>query len=136
MVILKPSRIRWFSMYIFNRAHFKTVFQNIGIFQKLNIDPAKYMELIYDLTEDWVRRPYTFYKVKTFCDKTFCHTEQILTELGICYSTNNYLLDSLSTRYIHRCCAPQVSWAGQKSEKSDISLNGIVYGIRAYVTKE
>lgn len=58
-----------------------------------------YMQLINNVTEDWTRRSLEEFKVRTVYDTTFCKTEQVLTEMGICYTTNNYLASDLSTRY-------------------------------------
>lgn len=57
-----------------------------------------YMQLISNVSEDWVRRSLEEFKVRTVYDTTFCQTEQVLTEMGICYTTNNYLAANLSTR--------------------------------------
>lgn len=69
--------------------------------QKLDIDPQTYMKLIFNLTEDWSRRDgggNNEYKVTSKQDQGYLTSEQVLTELGICYTTNNYLLSKLSTR--------------------------------------
>lgn len=70
--------------------------------QKMNIDPAEYMRLIYNLTQDWTRRHggnIQEYKVKSAQDLAFVTSEQVLTEFGICYGTNNYLLNNISTKW-------------------------------------
>lgn len=70
--------------------------------QKLDIDPVEYMRLIYNLTQDWTRRDggsIQEYKVKSMQDQSFVSVEQILTEFGICYGTNNYLLKNISTKW-------------------------------------
>lgn len=74
---------------------------SIEMLQKLDIDPEEYMRLIYNLTQDWTRRDggsIQEYKVKSMQDQSFISVEQILTEFGICYGTNNYLLTNISTQ--------------------------------------
>ncbi len=53
----------------------------------------------YRLTEDWSRREDGERKVRGIFDLEFVITEQVLTECGICYMTNNFLTEELSTRY-------------------------------------
>lgn len=63
------------------------------------------MSLIFNLTEDWSRRhggSIQEYKVRTTLDRDFVATEQVLTEFGICYSTNNYLLYNISSGWLMR----------------------------------
>lgn len=71
-----------------------------NMFQRLNIEPADYMDVIYSLTEDWSRRTGGERKVRTIRNLEFGVSEQVLTENGICYMTNNYLAYNISTRYI------------------------------------
>lgn len=62
------------------------------------------MRLIYNLTQDWTRRhggSIQEYKVKSMQDLSFVSVEQILTEFGICYGTNNYLLKNISTQLVN-----------------------------------
>lgn len=71
----------------------------------MNIPSRDYMSLIYNLTQDWSRRHggnIQEYKVRTTLDRDFVETEQVLTEFGICYSTNNYLLNNISSGWLLR----------------------------------
>lgn len=78
------------------------------------------MRLIYNLTQDWTRRDggsIQEYKVKSMQDQSFISSEQILTEFGICYGTNNYMLKNISTKlaksiiYLHRVyCFTFINW--------------------------
>lgn len=57
---------------------------------------------IYNLTEDWSRRiggSIHEYKVRTMVDRNFVETEQVLTEFGICYSTNTVVLYNTSAMW-------------------------------------
>lgn len=80
-------------------------FQNIknssrtdDILKRLNIRPANYLSLIYNLTEDWTRRTTNIeLKVRNVNNMEFIRATQILTEYGICYTTNNLLAVNLST---------------------------------------
>ncbi|KAG4065923.1 hypothetical protein HA402_008919 [Bradysia odoriphaga] len=53
--------------------------------------------IFYRLTEDWSRRTEGERKVRGIFDLEFVVTEQVLTEYGICYMTNNHLTKHLST---------------------------------------
>lgn len=63
--------------------------------QHLNILPNDYMMLIYNLTEDWTQWNKT--RVFTTDGHEIVQTNQILTEYGICYLSNNYLTKDSST---------------------------------------
>lgn len=70
--------------------------------QQLNIPSSDYMSLIYNLTEDWTRREgggINEYKVRTTVDRDYVYSEQVLTEFGICYSSNNYLLKDVAASW-------------------------------------
>lgn len=83
-------------------------FQNIkntsntdDILRRLNIKPADYLRLIYNLTEDLTRRTGNIeVKVRNVNNLEFIKTTQILTEYGICYTSNNLLALNLSTALI------------------------------------
>ena len=80
-------------------------FQNItstpntdAILDKLKIRPADYFSLIYNLTEDLTRKEGNIeIKVRNVNNMEFIKATQILTEFGICYTTNNLLALNLST---------------------------------------
>lgn len=80
-------------------------FQNIKsskrideILDRLSIEPKNYLSLIYELTEDLTKTEGTLeFKVRNVNNLEFIQVFQILTEYGICYSTNNYLAINLST---------------------------------------
>lgn len=68
------------------------------ILQKLRIQPADYLSLIYNLTEDLTRKEGTIeVKVRNVNNQEFIKATQVLTEHGICYVTNNLLAVNLST---------------------------------------
>lgn len=68
------------------------------ILQRLNIQPKDYLRLIYDLTEDLTKSEGNLeFKVRNVNNLEFIRVIQVLTEYGICYSTNNYLATNLST---------------------------------------
>lgn len=80
-------------------------FQNIkntsntdDILRRLKIKPANYLSLIYNLTEDLTRKTGNIeLKVRNVNNMEFIKTTQILTEYGICYTSNNLLALNLST---------------------------------------
>lgn len=84
------------------------------------------MSLIFKLTEDWSRRNggnIQEYKVKTMMDRDFVETEQVLTEFGICYSTNNYLLYNISTAWLlRRRLAPPLRFDRYYDDKTIFSI--------------
>lgn len=66
--------------------------------QTLNIEPKSYMELIYKLTDDLTttdEEP----RVHTIMSSKFIRTIQVLTEYGICYTTNNIIAANLTTKW-------------------------------------
>lgn len=65
-------------------------------FQKLNINPNDYMLLIYNLTADWSRWQDSDRKIRSVRHTQFISCEQVLTEHGLCYQSNNVLSDNLS----------------------------------------
>ena len=56
-----------------------------------------YMHIIYNLTENYLLLSKNSIRIHAIADLWLVHCQQILTEWGICYSTNNYLIDELST---------------------------------------
>lgn len=54
------------------------------------------MLLIYNLTEDLLRVDDEDRRVRAFRNLDSIGCEQILTEQGICYSSNNYVAGNLS----------------------------------------
>lgn len=80
-------------------------FQNIAstprtdaILERLNIQPKDYLRKIYELTEDWTKIDGTLeQKVRNVNNLEFIRVIQVVTEYGICYSTNNFLSYNLST---------------------------------------
>lgn len=54
------------------------------------------MRLIYNLTKNLVLNGTGDYQVQAFRDTDYIRTEQVLTEKGICYTTNNFLATNLS----------------------------------------
>lgn len=66
--------------------------------QKMYIDPQTYLSLIYNLTEDLTRRTDAF-KVKNINNLEHIKTEQVLTEFGLCYMSNNFHADNMSMKY-------------------------------------
>lgn len=67
---------------------------------KLGLKPNKYMELIYNLTDDVTRNPNEKKRVRTVDNGANIHTRQILTEYGLCYMTNNFLPEEYTSRYL------------------------------------
>jgi acid-sensing ion channel, other len=80
-------------------------FQNINntersdkVLERLKIQPKDYLKIIYELTEDLTKKNGTIeFKVRNFNNQDFIKTTQILTENGICYTTNSILALNLST---------------------------------------
>lgn len=64
----------------------------------MNIDPKDYMMLIYNLTRDQTRNEAGELRVRAFRNLDFIGCEQILTEQGICYTSNSYLASNLSAQ--------------------------------------
>lgn len=75
----------------------------------MNIDPADYMILIYNLTQDLTRTPDIYSRVRNMNNEDHIHVEQILTEYGICYLTNSYLSEGLSAQYLITGKGPDVN---------------------------
>ena len=66
--------------------------------KRLRITPADYLSLIYSLTEDLtIKKGNIELKVRNVNNMEFIRTTQVLTENGICYTTNNLLAFNLST---------------------------------------
>lgn len=61
---------------------------------------CNWTNIFYRLTEDWSRREDGERKVRGIFDLEFVVTEQVLTEYGICYMTNNHLTKHISTRFM------------------------------------
>jgi acid-sensing ion channel, other len=75
------------------------------ILNKVNIRPADYMDLIYNLTTDWSRPSSTEnieLLIRNINNMDFIRVTQTLTENGICYTTNNLLAVNLSTSHLIR----------------------------------
>lgn len=68
------------------------------ILQRLRITPSTYLKLIYNLTENLTLRTGNIeLKVRNVNNLEFIRATQILTEYGICYTTNSLLALNLST---------------------------------------
>jgi acid-sensing ion channel, other len=83
-----------------NFQHIKHTPRTDGILQKLNIRPANYMQLIYNLTEDMTYRKGIEKKVRNSNSQDYIKVTQVLTEHGICYTTNNMLAVNLSSSFM------------------------------------
>lgn len=87
-------------------------FQNIPnnksidlILDRLDIQPHKYMELIFNLTGDASLRykadlKNMSYKVRSIAGELMLESRQILTEFGLCYMTNTMLSEKFSSTYM------------------------------------
>lgn len=83
-------------------------FQNIKdtqtteeILRKLKIRPENYATLIFNLTVDLTRvAKNPELKVRNVNNLEFIRTTQVLTEYGICYTTNNFLASNFSAPWI------------------------------------
>lgn len=64
----------------------------------MNINPEDYMMLIYNLTQDRLRNVAGERRVRAFRNLDFIGCEQILTEQGICYTSNSFLASNLSAQ--------------------------------------
>ncbi|KAG5680649.1 hypothetical protein PVAND_010143 [Polypedilum vanderplanki] len=72
-----------------------------AVLQRLKIEPKHYLRLIYELTEDLtIKSGDIDNKVRNRNNQEFIRVTQILTEYGICYSTNNFFTYNLSTAYL------------------------------------
>ena len=80
-----------------NFQYIKNTSNTDNILQKLRIRPNKYMQLIYNLTEDLSFRKGLNEKLRNTNNEDFIKVTQILTENGICYTTNSILAVNLST---------------------------------------
>ncbi|XP_055301251.1 uncharacterized protein LOC129567903 [Sitodiplosis mosellana] len=72
--------------------------QHYNSVDRLNIQPENYMMLIYNLTKDQLRGDDP--NIKAVLNADFIRCEQVLTENGICYVSNNFLAANLSAMYI------------------------------------
>lgn len=69
-----------------------------AILNRLQVKPKDYLRLIYTLTEDLTRKTGNVeLKVRNVNNMEFIRATQVLTEYGICYTTNNLLALNLST---------------------------------------
>ncbi|XP_055843183.1 uncharacterized protein LOC129909991 [Episyrphus balteatus] len=92
--------------------------------EKHNIDPMDYMHIIYNLTENYLLLSENSIRVHAICDLWLVHSQQILTEWGICYSTNNYLIDELSTsNLLHGKKPPKNPYEDTPKFHQTISMN-------------
>ncbi|XP_031616801.1 uncharacterized protein LOC116336800 [Contarinia nasturtii] len=66
--------------------------QHNNSIDSLNIDPEDYMMLIYNLTQNHVLKGDGDYQIQAYRDSDYIRIEQVLTEKGICYTTNNYTI--------------------------------------------
>jgi acid-sensing ion channel, other len=68
------------------------------ILTKLKIKPENYMRLIYNLTEDLTRKTGNIeLKIRNVNNLEFIRATQVLTEYGICYTSNSLLAINMST---------------------------------------
>lgn len=68
------------------------------ILKELKIKPENYLRLIYDLTEDLTRKTGNIeIKVRNVNNMEFIRATQVLTEFGICYTSNSLLSVNMST---------------------------------------
>lgn len=58
------------------------------------------MMLIYNVSEDMTKRPAEL-KVRCVNNLEFIRSMQILTEFGICYTTNTFVGPNLTPRFIY-----------------------------------
>lgn len=85
------------SSYI-NFHNIKNSSRTDDILKRLRITPSSYLHLIYSLTDDWTQEQINIeQKVRNVNDLAFIKSFQILTEYGICYTTNSLLALNLST---------------------------------------
>lgn len=85
----------------FNFQDIKSTSRTDAILQKLKITPKDYLSVIYSLTEDLTRKAGNIeVKIRNVNNMEFIKTTQILTEYGICYTTNHLLALNLSTALI------------------------------------
>lgn len=90
----------------------------------MGVKPADYMKLIYDLTEDWTVKPGNIEKkVRNINNMEFIRTTQILTENGICYTTNSILAFNMSTSMIFKNEEPPLDEFYEKSVLKFIQFN-------------
>lgn len=81
----------------FNFQNIKSTSKTDEILQRLRIRPADYLRLIRNLTEDLTYRTGNYeLKVRNVNNMEFIRATQILTEYGICYTTNSLLALNLS----------------------------------------
>lgn len=66
--------------------------------QKMNIQPSDYMMLIFKMTRDLSRHEAAEHRVRAYRNTQAMRTEQILTERGLCYMSNNFLSTNMSSR--------------------------------------
>lgn len=71
------------------------------VLSKLKIRPENYATLIFNLTDDLTRTALVYEtKVKNVNNLEHIRTTQVLTEYGICYTTNNFLAANFSAPWI------------------------------------
>lgn len=69
-----------------------------AILERLNIQPKDYLRTIYELTDDLTKLDGNLeQKVRNVNNLEFINVIQVVTEYGICYSTNSFLSNNLST---------------------------------------
>lgn len=88
------------SSYI-NFGNIKNSSKADDILNRLNIQPVNYLRTIYELTEDLTKKEGNMEsRVRSVNNLEFIKVFQVITEYGICYSTNNYLAINLSTSLV------------------------------------
>ncbi|CRL02236.1 CLUMA_CG015089, isoform A [Clunio marinus] len=85
------------STYI-NFQNIKNTSNTDNILKKLNISSSTYLNLIYNLTEDLTIRKMKYLENKMKYE--YLKVTQVLTEYGLCYVTNNFLANNLSTSFL------------------------------------
>jgi hypothetical protein len=104
-----------------------------AVLKRLKINPPEYLKLIYDLTEDLTRKEGSVeHKVRNVNNREFIKTTQVLTEYGICYSSNNYLAINLSTSMLLQNKAPIVDAFYRKVKLHEVRHGNLFDGEVTY----
>lgn len=103
------------------------------ILKNLKIKPEHYAMLIYNLTEDLTRKTSNMeLKVRNVNNMEYIRTTQVLTEYGICYTTNNFLAANLSASWIIEKKVQQEDPFYRTSKLYDVRFGNLFDGDMTY----
>lgn len=119
------------STYV-NFENIKSTPKTDEILKRLRIRPADYLRLIHSLTEDMTYRTNFELKVRNVNNMDYIRVTQILTENGICYTTNSLLAWNLSTSLLMENKLPPHDPFFKKYTLHDVRFGNLFDGDMTY----